>query len=77
MADPIETKLVDKRVAQRYVRKGVLEEKEWEKHVKNLPDLAPQALPLEASMEGDDLDDLDDDEDLAEPELDAGPGTPA
>jgi hypothetical protein len=57
MADPIETKQLDKRVAHRYVRKGLLEDKEWEKHIKNLPDLAAQAVPLEASMEGDDLDD--------------------
>jgi PAS domain S-box-containing protein len=41
----------------RYVRKGVLDEKEWEKHVKGLPDLAEQAAPVEASIEGEDLDD--------------------
>jgi hypothetical protein len=76
MADPIETKLVDKRVAHRYVRKGVLDEKEWEKHVKNLPDLAAQALPLEAEMDGDYLDDDDEDDDLDEPETGAGPSNP-
>ncbi len=57
MADPIETKLVDKRVAHRYVRKGIVDEKEYEKHLKSLPDLADQALTVEASMEGDELDD--------------------
>lgn len=72
MAD-IENKLIDKRVAHRYVRKGLLDEKDWEKHMKGLPDLAEQALPLEASMEGDDFD--DDDEELDEPE--AAPGAPA
>jgi hypothetical protein len=75
MADPIEVKLIDKRVAHRYVRKAILDEKEWEKHLKNLPDLASQALPLEASMEGDDLDD-EDDEELEEPEAAVGPGAP-
>jgi hypothetical protein len=70
MAD-IETKQIDKRVAHRYVRKDILDEKEWEKHLKSLPDLEAQALPLEASMEGDDLDDEDD---LDEPE---SPATPA
>lgn len=63
MADPIETKLIDKRVAHRYVRKGTLDEKEYEKHMKSLPDLADQALTVEASMEGEDfLDDEPDDE---------------
>jgi hypothetical protein len=61
MADPIENKLVDKRVSQRYLRKGVLDEKEYEKHLKALPDLADQALTIEASMEGDDFDDEEDD----------------
>jgi hypothetical protein len=73
MAD-IETKLIDKRVAQRYVRKGLLDEKDWEKHMKGLPDLAEQALPLEASMEGDDLD-LEDEDEFDEP--DVAPGGPA
>ncbi len=57
MADPIENKLVDKRVAHRYVRKGILDDKEYEKYLKSLPDLADQALTVEASMEGDELDD--------------------
>jgi hypothetical protein len=72
MADPIENKLVDKRVSQRYLRKGVLDEKEYEKHLKALPDLADQALTIEASMEGDIFDDEDDDE-VEEPE---GAGEP-
>jgi hypothetical protein len=60
MADPHETKTIDKRVAQRYVRKGIVDEKEYEKHLKNLPDLADKAAPVEASIEGEDLDDEDD-----------------
>jgi hypothetical protein len=61
MADDTETKLLDKRVAQRYVRKGLLDEKEWEKHLKSLPDLASQAMPIESDLDDDDLDDEDDD----------------
>ncbi len=57
MTDQPENKLVDKRVAHRYVRKGVLEEKDYEKHIKGLPDLADQAAPVEASIEGEDLED--------------------
>ncbi len=67
MADPIETKLIDKRVAHRYVRKGILDEKEYDKHLKSLPDLAEQALTVEASMEGEDLDDDEVDETPAAP----------
>ncbi len=56
MADPIETRLIDKRVAHRYVRKGILDDKEYEKYMKSLPDLTDQALTVEASMEGEELD---------------------
>ncbi len=67
MADPIENKLVDKRVAHRYVRKGVLDEKDYDKHLKSLPDLAEQAVPVEASMEGDELDEEGEGEDAPKP----------
>jgi hypothetical protein len=83
MADPFENKLVDKRVAHRYVRKGVVDDKEYEKYVKSLPDLADQAIPIEASMDDDDLDALDElDEDeapasTAMPEGGTGGGAPA
>jgi len=50
MADNPE-KLLDKRVAQRYVRKGRLDEKEWERHLKSLPDLADRAIPVESEFE--------------------------
>jgi len=57
MADQLENKTVDKRVAHRYVKKGIVDEKDYERHVKGLPDLADKAAPVEASIEGDDLDD--------------------
>ena len=72
MADQLENKLVDKRVASRYVKKGVVDEKDWEKHLKSLPDLADQAAAVEASIEGQELD--DDDEDS---EDEPGGGAPA
>jgi len=55
MAD-IETRHLDKRVAQRYLRKGKVDEKEYERHLKALPDLADQAVPVESEFE-----DLDED----------------
>ena len=57
MADSFENKLIDKRVAHRYVRKGIVDEKDYEKLTRSLPDLAEQAVPVESSMDGDDLDD--------------------
>ncbi len=60
MADSIESKLVDKRVVHRYVRKNILDEKDYEKYLKSLPDLADQAQAVEAVMDDDDLDDEDD-----------------
>jgi hypothetical protein len=72
MADPIDNKLVDKRVAHRYVRKGVVAEKDYDRYMTSLPDPADQAMPIEASMDGDDLDDLDEIED-APPALAVAP----
>jgi hypothetical protein len=51
MAEAIELKLLDKRVAQRYLRKGRLDEKEYQKHVQSLPDLADQALEIDSTFE--------------------------
>ncbi len=57
MADQPESKTVDKRVAHRYLRKGIVDEKDYERYVKSLPDLADQAVPVEASIEHEELDD--------------------
>lgn len=73
MPDDTERKLLDKRVAQRYIKKGRLDEKDWEKHLKGLPDLAGQAVPVESDI---DDDDLDDDEELDEAPLAAAPSLP-
>ena len=60
MADPNDNRTLDKRVVHRYVRKGVVDEKEYDKHLKSLPDLADKAAPVEASIEGEEVDDEDD-----------------
>jgi len=51
MTDAIDIKLLDKRVHTRYVKKGLLDAKDLERHLKSLPDLAEQAVPIEATME--------------------------
>jgi len=62
MAETFENKQVDKRVVSRYLRKGIVDEKDYERHLKALPDLADQAVAIEAALDTDLDDDLDDDE---------------
>jgi K+/H+ antiporter YhaU regulatory subunit KhtT len=56
MADQFDNKQLDKRVVHRYLKKGIVDEKEFERLQKSLPDLAEQAMPVEASMEADEAD---------------------
>jgi hypothetical protein len=60
MAETFENKLVDRRVVNRNLRKGLVDEREWAAHLKALPDLADQAVSIEAALDGDELDDPDD-----------------
>jgi hypothetical protein len=59
MAETYEIKLIDRRVMKRYVRKGIVDEREYAAHLKALPDLEAQALSVESAMDGE----LDDDAD--------------
>jgi len=59
MAETFEAKQIDKRVVHRYVRRGVVDEKDYAAHLKALPDLADQCVAVEAFLEGEELDDLD------------------
>jgi hypothetical protein len=77
MANP-ENKLIDKRVVNRYVRKGIVEDKTYRDLLKDLPDLAEEALPVEASMgHAADFDDEDDDLDEESGAPAGDPGAPA
>jgi hypothetical protein len=55
-----ENKHIDRRTAPRYLRKGIVDEKDFEKYLKALPDLADRAVPIESAMENDD--DVEDDD---------------
>ncbi len=57
MAETFENKLVDRRVVKRYVRKGIVDEKDYAAWLKSLPDLSEQAVPVEAAMDGEPADD--------------------
>jgi hypothetical protein len=59
MADQFENRQIDKRVVHRYVRKGIVDDKEYERFTKALPDLADKAMPIEASIEGEEADEGD------------------
>ncbi len=72
---PTDPKYLDKRVSARYLKKGLLDENEYERQLQALPDLEAQVLPVESSLEptgfGADLEDDDlDDEPDDEPEDD-------
>lgn len=57
MADPVDSKMFDKRTAARYRDSGLLDEKAWEKHVKSLPDLAAESLVVDTRMSSEPDDD--------------------
>ena len=61
MADTLDSKFLDKRTVARYRDSGLLDEKVWEKHLKTLPDLASETIPVDTRMTSEpDADDEDD-----------------
>ena len=83
MAENPDPKVIDKRTAERYLRMGVLDEKEYQRYLEQLPDAADKAVSVRTVMLDDasaaaageaaddgDADDEDDDEvpDLSEDE---------
>lgn len=47
----LDPRMLDKRVAERYLRAGLLNDKAYEKYLKSLPDLADKGTALEAEKE--------------------------
>ena len=47
----IDTKVTDKRLAERLIRLGTMDEKTWEKQLKSLPDVAEKGERVEAEAE--------------------------
>jgi hypothetical protein len=47
----IDLRYADKRTAERHIRSGKLDEKEYEKYLKALPDLADKAQPVAVVMD--------------------------
>jgi hypothetical protein len=63
-ASNLDPKNADKRTAERYLQRGQLDEKAWQKHLSTLPDVAEKAAPIESILD-DDSDDFDDEDDEA------------
>ena len=51
MTEAIDPKLLDKRIYKRFVKSGLLTEKDFERHLKSLPDLEEHASRVEATIE--------------------------
>ncbi len=66
MADTANPKHLDKRTAERYLRNGELDEKAYERHIGELPDVAEKSVPVETRMDDDGLDDEEDFDDEEE-----------
>jgi hypothetical protein len=47
----IDLQNLDRRVAERLIKRGVLTREEWEKHLAELPDLSEQAEPVATRFE--------------------------
>jgi hypothetical protein len=47
----IDLNTLDRRVAERLIKKGLLDEKAWEQHLASLPDLQEQAEPIATRFE--------------------------
>lgn len=46
----MESKYLDKRVADRYIAKGLLKKDEFEKHMKNLPDSETEGVWVQMDL---------------------------
>ena len=66
MADNIDIKYLDRRTVERYLRSGQIDEKDYEKYLKSLEDVAEKGAPVETMMDDADFDDEDEGDDEGE-----------
>jgi len=52
MADPIDPKNVDKRISQRLIASGHLDDKAYDRYLKSLPAVSEKSSPVETAMDG-------------------------
>ena len=54
MAETLDIRLIDRRTWDRYLRNGQLDEKEYERYLKNLPDVGEKGANVETVMDASD-----------------------
>jgi len=47
----IDLKTLDRRIAERMIRKGQITQAEWDAHLKALPDVEESGAPIETELE--------------------------
>jgi hypothetical protein len=50
MSQEIPTKIIDRRTVARYLARGILPERDYEKYLKSLPDLADEAVTVTTEL---------------------------
>ena len=66
--DPRTARLFDRRTVERNIKKGLITRKDYEKHLKALDDVADKGVYGTEPEVDDDIDDLEEEEQAAEPE---------
>lgn len=51
MTEKIDIRHIDRRTIERYIKRGAIDKKDYEKYVKALPDLAEQAEKVDIELE--------------------------
>lgn len=51
MTEKIDLRLLDRRTVERYIKRGLVDRKEYEKYLKALPDLADKAETVTVELE--------------------------
>lgn len=70
MAETANPKHLDKRTVERYLRNGELNDKDYERHISELPDVSEKSVPVETLMHDEDFEDEEDEDDELEGEDD-------
>lgn len=50
-AKATDTDVFDKRVVNRLIKNGIISQEDYDKHLKSLPDLKDECVPVEARIE--------------------------
>lgn len=62
--DSLSPSLIDKRVIERNIKKGLVTREAFDKHLSALPDVADQAETMKAKLGEEEVEDIADDSDL-------------